>query len=195
MLMMGISLLYGLYSEGFDRLWTAHFMTDTGFPAAANIKPVVWIGIINGSAMVVSILGVEYIKRRLKKTGELERVWILTLINIFMASSMILFGLSGNFTMALSMYLTFYILRTINAPVLSAWRNKNIKSEVRATVISTYGQMDALGQIIGGPIIGLIALKISIPAAIVVSGVILSPVIALFVYGSRKLNGDSNRVL
>lgn len=185
MLMMAIALLYGLYSEGFDRLWTAHFLSDIGFPIAANIKPVVWIGIINGSAMLMSMLAVEYIKRRMEKTGELKRVWILTLINILMVVSMILFGLSRNFTLALSVYLTFYILRTINGPIISAWRNKNIKSEIRATVISTYGQMDALGQIIGGPIIGFIALKTTIPTAIVVSAIILCPVIALLLHESR----------
>lgn len=187
MFIMAISFLYGLYSEGFDRLWTAHFITDTGFPNGMSLNSVTWIGIINGGAMIISVLAVEYIKRRMEKTGDLERVWILTLINIIMVATMILFGISGNFTFVLSMYLTFYLMRTINGPIFSAWRNKNIKSEVRATVISTYGQIDALGQIIGGPIIGLIALKVSIPAAIVVSGIILSPVIALFVYGSRKL--------
>ncbi len=187
LLMMAVSLLYGLYSEGFDRLWTAHFLTDTGFPNMANIKPIVWIGIIDGSAMLLSIAAVEYIKRRLEKTGELDRVWLLTLINIFMVAALIAFGMSGNFTTALSIYLGFYILRTTNGPIYSAWRNKNIKSEVRATVISTYGQIDALGQIIGGPIIGFIALKTSTPLAIVMSGIILSPVIALFIYGAKKL--------
>ena len=191
MLMMAMSLLYGLYSEGFDRLWTAHFLNDIGFPIVANIKPVVWIGIIDGSAMLISMLAVEYIKRRMEKTGELSRVWILTLINIFMVVAMILFGLSGNFAFALSMYLVFYMLRTINGPIISVWRNKNIKSDVRATVISTYGQMDALGQIIGGPIIGFIALKTSIATAIVVSAIILSPVIGLFIYeASRKRDGS-----
>ena len=127
----------------------------------------------------------------MEKTGELSRVWILTLINIFMVVAMILFGLSGNFAFALSMYLVFYMLRTINGPIISVWRNKNIKSDVRATVISTYGQMDALGQIIGGPIIGFIALKTSIATAIVVSAIILSPVIGLFIYeASRKRDGS-----
>lgn len=186
MLMMAIALLYGLYSEGFDRLWTAHFLSDIGFPIASNIKPVVWIGIINGSVMLMSMLAVEYIKRRMERTGELRRVWILTLINILMMVAMILFGLSRNFTLALSMYLSFYILRTINGPIISVWRNKNIKSEIRATVISTYGQMDALGQIIGGPIIGFIALKTTIPTAIVVSAIILSPVVALLLHESRR---------
>lgn len=185
LLMMGISLLYGLYSEGIDRLWTSHFLTETFFPDMIDIKPVVWIGIIEGAAMLLSIVSVEYIKRRMKKSGELDRVWILTLINIFKVVSMIIFGLSGKFSLALTSYLLFYTLRTANGPIYRAWRNKNIKSELRATVISTYGQMDALGQIIGGPIIGLIALKTSISTAIVVAALILSPVIILLKYGSR----------
>ena len=185
LLMMAISLLYGLYSEGIDRLWTSHFLIETDFPDMIDIKPVVWIGIIEGTAMLLSIVSVEYIKRRMKKSGELDRVWILTLINGFKVVSMIIFGLSGKFSLALISYLLFYTLRTANGPLYRAWRNKNIKSEVRATVISTYGQMDALGQIIGGPLIGLIALKTSISTAIVVAALILSPVIILLKYGSK----------
>lgn len=184
-LMMAAALIYGLYSEGFDRLWTAHFLNDTGFSDILELKPVVWVGLIDGTAMLLSIGAVEYIKRKLEKTGELQHVWILTLINVFMVAAMIGFGLSGNFSLALSTYLCFYILRTANDPIYRAWRNKNIKSEVRATVISTYGQMDALGQIIGGPIIGFIALKTSISTAIIASAVILSPVIILLIFGSK----------
>lgn len=180
--MMAIALLYGLYSEGIDRLWTTHFLTDTGFPDRIALKPVVWIGMIEAIAMLLSILSVEYIKRRMKKTGEIDRAWILILINVFMVATLVLFGLSGNFSLALSAYLVFYMLRTTNEPIYRAWRNKHIKSEVRATVISTYGQMDALGQIIGGPIIGFIALKTSISMAILTAAVILSPVILLLVF-------------
>lgn len=189
-LIMGMSLIYGLYSEGFDRLWTAHFLGNIGFPTAINMKPVVWIGIIDGFAMVVSVMVVEYIKRKMNKTGKLENVWMLTVINIFMVVAIILFGLAGNFSMGLSTYLTFYILRTTNGPIFSAWRNKNIKSEVRATVLSTYGQMDAFGQIIGGIFIGFIALKGSISLAIVISGVILSPIIFLLIYSHKYIKRD-----
>lgn len=187
-MMLGISFLYGLYSEGFDRLWTAHFINDTGFPSALNLKPVVWIGTIDGAAMLLSILGVQYVKKRMERTGSLERLWVLTLINVIMVIAVILFGLSGNFGAALSMYFIFYIMRTTNGPIYRAWRNRNIKSEVRATVISTYGQIDSMGQIIGGPLIGLIALKASVSTAIMASGIILSPIIFLLVYSSRKDN-------
>lgn len=195
-LMMAIALLYGLYSEGIDRLWTTHFLTDTGFPKMLDIKPVVWIGIIEAIAMLLSIVSVEYIKRRMDKSGEIDRAWILIYINVFMVTAMIFFGLSGNFPLALSSYLVFYMLRTTNGPIYRAWRNKNIKSEVRATVISTYGQMDSLGQIIGGPIIGFIALKTSVSMAILAAAVILSPVIILLILAncsSKRAISNTNR--
>ena len=125
------------------------FFTDIDFPDMINFKPVVLIGIIEGIAMLLSIASVEYIKRTMIKYGNLDRVWILMLINVFMISFMIFFGLTGNFLLALATYLGFYRLRTANGPIYRAWRNRNIKSEIRATVISTYGQIDALGQIIG----------------------------------------------
>jgi MFS transporter, DHA3 family, tetracycline resistance protein len=185
MVILAMSLLYGLYSEGFDRLWTAHFLSNIKFPGEFDVKPVVWIGIINGFAMILSIAAVEHIKRVMDKTGKLQNIWILTVINVFMVITIILFGLAGNFAMGLSTYMAFYMLRTINGPIFNSWRNKNIKSEVRATVLSTYGQMDALGQVIGGPIIGFIALRASIPTAIIVSGIILSPIVILLIVGRR----------
>lgn len=186
MFMVAIALLYGLYSEGVDRLWTAHFLRDTGFPDFGNLKPVFWIGMIEGIAMLLSIAAVEYIKRRMNRTGRLDRVWLLACINALMAAALILFGLSGSFSLALSAYLGFYMLRTANGPIYRAWRNQNTKSEVRATVISTYGQMDSLGQIIGGPILGYLALKSSVSLAIIVAAVILSPASVLLLCGAKK---------
>jgi MFS transporter, DHA3 family, tetracycline resistance protein len=185
MVMTGIVFFYGLFSEGLDRLWIAH-MLEVGLPEV-NIKPVVWVGIINGIAMVTSIIAVEYIKRKLEKTGKLQKVWLLIAINSAMVLSIIAFGLAGNFTMAFSAYLIFYILRITNGPIYRAWLNENIESRVRATVLSTYGQIDALGQILSGPIIGFIALKFGLGLSIVTSGLILAPVVVLYVYLLRRV--------
>jgi MFS transporter, DHA3 family, tetracycline resistance protein len=183
--MTGIVFFYGLSSEGLDRLWIAHIL-EIGLPDV-NIKPVVWVGIINGIAMVTSIIAVEYIKRKLEKTGKLQKVWLLIAINSAMVLSIIAFGLAGNFTMAFSAYLIFYILRITNGPIYRAWLNENIESRVRATVLSTYGQIDALGQIMSGPIIGFIALKFGLGLSIVTSGLILAPVVMLYVYLLRRV--------
>jgi MFS transporter, DHA3 family, tetracycline resistance protein len=183
--MTGIVFFYGLFSEGLDRLWIAHIL-EIGLPDV-NIKPVVWVGIINGIAMVTSIIAVEYIKRKLEKTGKLQKVWLLIAINSAMVLSIIAFGLTGNFTMAFSAYLIFYILRITNGPIYRAWLNENIESKVRATVLSTYGQINALGQIMSGPIIGFIALKFGLGLSIVTSGLILAPVVMLYVYLLRRV--------
>ncbi len=43
---LGIGLFYGLYSEGFDRLWTKHMVDGIGFPAIGALQPVVWLGLM-----------------------------------------------------------------------------------------------------------------------------------------------------
>jgi len=57
---------------------------------------------------------------------------------------------------------------------------------VRATVISMSSQVDAIGQIAGGPAVGLIGSLVSVRAALLTSGVILTPVLALYRFAIRK---------
>jgi MFS transporter, DHA3 family, tetracycline resistance protein len=180
-----ITFFYGLYSEGLDRLWIAHILQDVTLPDI-NVKPIVWVGLINGTALIASILAVEYIKRRLEKTGQLQKVWLLVVINAVMVLSIIVFAMAGHYGTAFSSYLLFYILRTTNGPIYSAWLNENIESGVRATVLSTYGQLDAFGQIISGPIIGYIAYKTTMELSLIVSGLLLLPVVALFAFLLKK---------
>jgi DHA3 family tetracycline resistance protein-like MFS transporter len=71
-------------------------------------------------------------------------------------------------------------MRRASEPLYSAWINRQIESRVRATVLSMSSQCDALGQVVGGPIIGLIASGVSIRAAMVVTGLSLAPVLLLF---------------
>lgn len=188
MVMLGISFFYGLYSEGLDRLWIAHILKNTSLPSI-GLKPIIWVGLINGLAMITSIIAVEYIKRKFNKTGRLEKVWLLIGINLAMVISIIAFGLAKNFAMAFSTYMSFYIVRTTNSPIYRAWLNENIDSKVRATVLSAYTQVDSLGQILSGPIVGFIALKTNTGTSIVASGLILFPVIILYIYLLKKASG------
>lgn len=190
MVMAAIALFYGLYSEGLDRLWIAHILDDVTLPAL-DIQPIVWVGLINGVSMVASILAVEYIKRNLDRTGKLQKVWLLIAINFFMLTAIVIFGLARNFPLAVSTYLTYYILRTTNGPIYRAWLNESIESGVRATVLSTYGQIDALGQIISGPLIGFIALRSGMAVSLVVSGLILAPVVILYFSLLRRVRENS----
>jgi DHA3 family tetracycline resistance protein-like MFS transporter len=60
-----------------------------------------------------------------------------------------------------------------------AWLSARIEPRVRATVLSMASQMDALGQVGGGPVLGLIGTLRGLRAALVVAGVALSPSLPL----------------
>jgi DHA3 family tetracycline resistance protein-like MFS transporter len=51
---------------------------------------------------------------------------------------------------------------------------------VRATVFSMRGQADALGQMIGGPIVGLVATVFSLRAVMVLAGLMIAPALWLY---------------
>ncbi len=186
--MVLISLFYGLYSEGFDRLWQPH-LKQLGFPTL--LKPIFWIGLINLISTISTIVIVEVIKRNLEKKGKLEKVWMLSMINILMIISLIFFALSNQFILAMMMYFSFYIFRVTISPIYRAWMNQQIESSVRATVLSTFGQIDAFGQIIGGPILGIIASSISIEFALLISSIVLLPTVFFYnkTYKRLKKNG------
>jgi MFS transporter, DHA3 family, tetracycline resistance protein len=181
-IILAISLFEGLYSEGFDRLWSAHFINDIGFPRFIELKSVVWFGIMNSIALLISMGATEIIKRYLKRSGKLSMIWLLFAINGAMSLSIIALGLSGKFALALIAYWSIYILRKANAPIYSAWINSNLQSEFRATILSIGGLLNSLGQIVGGPAVGLIAAKVSIGAGLATSGAILAPTLVLYLY-------------
>jgi DHA3 family tetracycline resistance protein-like MFS transporter len=71
-------------------------------------------------------------------------------------------------------------LRDVKGPLYTAWVNQRLEPRVRATVNSMAGQADALGQILGGPVLGLIAQGASVGTAILIAALLLAPGLALF---------------
>lgn len=72
------------------------------------------------------------------------------------------------------------MLRRTNDPLKTVWVNQNLEPAVRATVFSMASQADALGQILGGPLLGLIATAISVRVGITVAGLFLAPALLLY---------------
>jgi predicted MFS family arabinose efflux permease len=66
------------------------------------------------------------------------------------------------------------------APVRSAWLNRNLSSGTRATVISMTSQLDAVGQVVGGPPLGALANRTSTSTALVASALVLTPAVVLY---------------
>jgi len=177
---LGIALVYGLYSEALDRLWEAHILDNFSLPPIDNLNIVVWFGMINASIMIIAIGTTEFIHRRASKLDHGRMVKVLALFSGIISAGLMLFGLASGFSMALLSYSTVAVVRKTMQPLYSAWINRGIPTQVRATVLSTYGQMDAVGQILGGPVVGVAANRFGLRAAIVLAGILLTPVLALY---------------
>ena len=73
----------------------------------------------------------------------------------------------------------------MNYPLVSLVINKRLQPQGRATVLSMYGQLDALGQVAGGPLVGMIALYTSIQGGIAASAILIIPTL-YFLWLMRK---------
>ncbi len=182
-----IFLFVGLYSEGYDRLWTAHVLENFTLPSIFEIT--VWFGLIRASGQLLSLGLTELARRKLHISQTNRLVRILQAAYLGMILCLAGFALTGNFAAALVCLLLFNSLRATIGPIQSAWINQYLPSHVRATVLSAASQTDALGQMMGGPVVGLVGSLRSLRAALLTSASMLLPVLPLF----ERLRSSPNK--
>jgi DHA3 family tetracycline resistance protein-like MFS transporter len=181
-----IGVLFGFYSEALDRLWVAHLMIDIGFPTWIEVSPVAWIGAINISGMILTVAAMGFL-RRLVDTRQGKSI-----ANSMLFLTSLLVGCLAVFAFAPSLWWSIPILwliritRELNSTLYTTWVNQRLEPKVRATVLSMSSQVDAVGQIAGGPLLGAIGSAISIRAALLASSLTLSPVLGFIGKGKRQ---------
>jgi DHA3 family tetracycline resistance protein-like MFS transporter len=185
LVLLAIGLFYGLYSEGFDRLWTPHLLEDYQAPWVDAVDSVVWFGAIRAVALVLSLAATEAVRRRVDTRRARPMARVLTTNAVLIVVTLAGFGLTRSFWIALALYWAIGVLRSVAEPLHTAWFNLRIDdAQVRATIFSVGGQVDAIGQIAGGPAVGAIG-NASIRAALVTSALLLSPVLPLYATAIR----------
>lgn len=184
---LGIALIYGLYSEGIDRLSTAHLLTDVVLPSLGQFKPVVWFAILSVANTILTLAATELVRQRANMSDQRVIVRVLFVLNVLGVGSILAFAFAGNFFLALAALLAVRVFRSVNEPIFVTWLTQNSEAKVRATIISLRGQLDALGQIAGGPPVGLLGNLFSIRIALASTAAILSPVLGLLLYAARKI--------
>jgi predicted MFS family arabinose efflux permease len=143
-------------------------------------------------ALLLSIAGTAITKRyvdpsqsRQARTGLI----VITFLEILGTAG---FALSGHFILAIAWIWLAGMARSAAGPIYRTWLNQNLDSRSRATVLSMSSQMDAFGQIAGGPIVGSIGLAVSLRAALGCSALILSP--ALLIYTRLGVPNNDARI-
>ena len=180
LLIMLATVVHGAFSEGFDRLWTAHLLAGFELPPLGQMREIVWFGIISAVSLPLSIGATELIRRRIDLMNRRLVAATLTAVYLMLIGSVLLFTLGESFALVLLGLWLAQAARQIRNPLMDAWINQYIESDLRATVLSIQGQADALGQIAGGPVVGAIGLLSSVRIAISASALILLPILPLF---------------
>ena len=186
MTILGMGLFYGLYSEGFDRLWVKHMLGRFSLPILFGHNEIAFFGLLEAGGMLLAILATALIEKRLDTSQPRLIGRLMFGITIGIAAFIILFAWLPFLGLTTGVYLLLWALRNLVGPLMNAWVNQRLDSDVRATVLSMTGQVDAIGQITGGPLIGLVANLVSVQTAITISGLLLAPALPLIRAADRK---------
>jgi DHA3 family tetracycline resistance protein-like MFS transporter len=178
-----IRLFYGFFGEGVDLLWQIH--TLSVFPEAAATSITTWVGAISATTMVLQVGVIQFLTGRLAKSDERAVGGLLVWVNVALILATLCFALAGNFVVAVASYLSLSLARSVNRPLQTAWLNRGMPSQVRATVLSISEQVLSLGAIVGGPLLGLIA-RYSVPVALLFAASVLVPVPFLYALARKR---------
>lgn len=182
LIVMITAMVFGMFSEGFDRLWTPFFINDFSFPALGNLKPVAWFGFISLFATAMAILMTGIIEKKTNINSRIAIIESLIVLNLSLIVMVMTFAMSSNFIIAASAYCFAFMFKEGIGPLSDSWINQNLESGVRATIFSFHSQINSFGQILGGPVLGLIATAVSIKTGIIAAGLILIPSFFLYSY-------------
>jgi MFS transporter, DHA3 family, tetracycline resistance protein len=186
LIIVGITFFTGAASEGLDRLWEAHLITEVGLPELWGLDPVVWFGVFNIVGLVAGIVITSFLVPRFEHADNAKLARALLWLTAMLSISVVVFGFATSFALAAGAYLVARLARRLSDPLYVTWLNRNVEdSSVRATVNSMASQSGAIGEVAGGPAIGVVGTLASLRAALVATGLLLTPAIALYARALR----------
>jgi MFS transporter, DHA3 family, tetracycline resistance protein len=180
-----VGLCYGLYSEGLDRLSTKLLVDNFQLPVFFGNTQLSFFVLLDVIGTILYIILIRFAEKRVD-TGSPPAIgramlWVTGLLVV----SILGFVLSPALVLSVAFLLIVGQLRGVAGLMQATWVNQKLDSRVRATIHSMFGQVDAVGQVLGGPIIGLAANMFSVRLAVGLSSLLLSPAL-LFI---RRANG------
>lgn len=177
-----ISLIVGLSSEAFDRLWTVRVLEDFTLPSLfGSREPVLWFAVFTLIGSLVSLAASLIVNRvSPERVNDLHPNRILAVLALIQVAGIVGLALIGHLWLALAAMWAKNAAAAIAAPIEAAWLNRNVESRIRATVLSMTGQADAVGQVIGGPPLGALANRTSVAVALMVSAGITAPITVIY---------------
>jgi DHA3 family tetracycline resistance protein-like MFS transporter len=180
-----IGLCYGLYSEGLDRLGIKLLLDNFKLPTFYGSTQLSFFILLDVIGAVLSIFVIRFMEKRIDTSSPLAIGRAMLVVTGLIVIGMLSFALSPVLPLAVAFMIAVGLFRGVSGPLQMTWINQKLDSSVRATIHSMFGQVDAIGQVAGGPIIGAIANLSSVRVAVSAASLLLSPAL-LFI---QKANG------
>jgi len=188
-----VSLLVGLASEVFDRLWRVRVLDTFAMPALFGgdeaIAFTVFALIGTLVSLAASLASGRWLPRRVIDANPGLPVALSALVQVV---GVVGVALLANLWLALACVWLRGAAMAFSAPIESTWLNRNLDGSTRATVLSMNSQANALGQVAGGPPLGALATRTSIPVALVVAAVVQAPTVLAFLRVRRTAGATSS---
>jgi DHA3 family tetracycline resistance protein-like MFS transporter len=185
--------IFGMFAEGFDRLWTVHMIKNFSFPDFINVSQTTWFGIIYLLTLVCAYLGIGIVGRFTKTDQTRSLIKTILWILMFMILFAFVFSTVSFFYGAAFSVMMIFMLRESTGPLYNSLLNKETIKNSRATVFSIASQANALGQIIGGPLLGFTATLISIQYGMEYAAFSIVPVLFLFYIAYKMAGGKISK--
>lgn len=175
-----IAFIVGIYSEGFDRLWISHLASI--IEGTLSEKNTIFIvGGLQFTTSILTILVFQFLNRMSEKIHFTSLYKVLRLSYLILIVALICFAFSTNIMGFIFFFFIIQVIRSVTSTFETIWFNQFITdSSKRATFFSVKGQVDAIGQIGGGPVSGFISQYTSITLGLAVSAFLLSPVLLIY---------------
>jgi DHA3 family tetracycline resistance protein-like MFS transporter len=181
-----VALFYGVYSEGYDRLRVKLLLDHFSLPVWLGSNQVAFFVGLEAIVTLLAIFAIRFVERRVNTSDPSAVGRALLFITGSITVAMVTFALAPVLALAVAAMILVDLLRNISGPLQTGWINQKLDPDTRATVHSMFGQVDAIGQIASGPMIGVIASAISVRLAVSLSGTLLSPALLFIARANRR---------
>ena len=163
----------GFASEGIERLDTLR-LVELGLPDYDGGEAVLFFGVVWFIMAALSIPVMIWLRRRLASPDTARDARLLARLLVVAGAGALALAVSPIFAVALAGWTILDVAGETTYPLAEAMANREATSGVRATVVSFLGQAEALGQVIGGVSLGLVAQYVSLPVALGVAAGLLA---------------------
>lgn len=176
--MVIVMFFFGLFSEGIDRTHERYILDNLSFRDMIPLKPIWILSIINIFIATLGFIFLHIVKKYIKK-GKHMILWTFNLICMMILGIGLYTFLESSYLAVLS-YIFFTVSREASYPFLDSIIVSSTPSKVKATVLSGFGQLDAIGQLFSGVMMAIAISLIGLQGMYVfTAGLLIVPLLVI----------------